>query len=382
MGHLRKRGSAWQYIVCLGRDPITGNLKQKAKGGFKTKDAAKTAMMEMELKISKDQYFETEDMTVKEYLEYWFDAYPSVNVAPSTQKRYKEFCNTINNYLGTCELSKLKPLHIQKFYSSLIKAELSNSTILKIHRMFRMALTHGIGWQMLHNNPTDTVKPPQPEDYDIKAWDAETANAFLETIKNESIYIPVLIALQTGMRQGEVCALKWDSVDLEKKNLYIKHTINRDAENELNLKAPKTKKSKRNIKLMDETVKELRHQKNIQRLNKIVLGKDYQDEGYVCSWPDGRVIDPHYVCNRFAKLVKTHGFPDLTFHGLRHTHATLLLLAEVHPKVVSERLGHSSITITLDLYSHVLPDMQQEAVEKLSLVMNNAKEYPTKEISV
>ncbi|WP_207671429.1 Arm DNA-binding domain-containing protein [Clostridium thermarum] len=96
MGHLRKRGKGWEYVVCLGRDPITGNLKQKSKGGFKSKESAKTAMMELELKVSKDQYFETEEMTLKEYLEYWFDAYPSVNVAPSTLKRYKEFCNTIN----------------------------------------------------------------------------------------------------------------------------------------------------------------------------------------------------------------------------------------------------------------------------------------------
>ncbi|WP_207671430.1 site-specific integrase [Clostridium thermarum] len=234
---------------------------------------------------------------------------------------------------------------------------------------------------MLHNNPTDNVKPPQPKDYEIKVWDAETSSAFLEAIKNESIYLPVLIALQTGMREGEVCALKWDSIDLERKNLYVKHTLKRDSENEIELKAPKTKRSKRNIKLMDETVKELRHQKNIHRLNKIVLGKDYKDDEYVCAWPDGRVIDPHYVCSRFVKLVKKYGFPELTFHGLRHTHATLLLLAGVHPKVVSERLGHSSITITLDLYSHVLPDMQQEAVDKLSLVLNNKKQSSLQEKS-
>lgn len=374
MGHLRKRGKGWQYTVCLGRDPITGNLKQKSKGGFKTKEAARVAMMELELKISKEQYYESENMSIKEYLEYWMDAYSSVNVAYSTFKRYKDFCNTINDYLGNFELGKLKPLQIQKFYSSLIKAELSNSTILKIHRMFRMALTHAVGWQMLLSNPTDTVKPPRPEDYEVKAWDAETSNAFIDTIKDESIYLPTLLALDTGMRQGEIGALRWEDIDFDNKKIFVKHTMQRDENKELIIKTPKTKNSKRAIKLMDQTVKVLRYHKNVQRLNKLVLGDEYDDKGYVCAWPDGRPIDPHYVCSRFAKLITKYKFPELTFHGLRHTHATLLLLAGVPAKVVSERLGHSSITITLDLYSHVLPDMQQDAVDKLSIIMDNARQ--------
>ncbi|WP_163195708.1 tyrosine-type recombinase/integrase [Clostridium thermarum] len=124
---------------------------------------------------------------------------------------------------------------------------------------------------------------------------------------------------------------------------------------------------------MKDTVKALRHHKNIQKLNKRILGDEYIDNDYVCCWSNGKPLDPHHVCQKFKALVEKHDFPELTFHGLRHTHATMLLLAGVHPKVVSERLGHSTISITLDLYSHVLPNMQQEAVDKLDELLSKNK---------
>ncbi|WP_163195709.1 site-specific integrase [Clostridium thermarum] len=135
-------------------------------------------------------------------------------------------------------------MHIQKMYSTLMRSDISNSTILKVHRMFRMALTHGVGWQMLHNNPTDAVKPPKAEYVELKVWDAETANAFLDKIKDEPIYMTVLIALQTGMREGEICALRWEQVDLDKKNLFVKYTLQKNEEKVLAVKAPKTKNLK------------------------------------------------------------------------------------------------------------------------------------------
>ena len=133
----------------------------------------------------------------------------------------------------------------------------------------------------------------------------------------------------------------------------------------LSLKDPKTKKSRRTIVLLNSTVSALGQWRKEQQLFHVALEKDYDSEGYVCTWNDGRPFDPLYLSKKFPKLLKKYNFQPIRFHDLRHTHATMLLQQGVNPKIVSERLGHSTISITLDIYSHVLPNMQKEAVSRL-----------------
>lgn len=363
-GSIIKRGKSYSIIVELGRDG-NGKRKQKWFSGYKTKKEAEKELNEILVKLEKGDYFESEKMALKDYLEYWLSTYAKVNLAPSTYKRYTEFSNTIKKHLGTIELNKLKPANIQNFYSNLIEeGKLSNSTILKIHRMLHLSLKHAVQWQMTSNNPSDAVQAPRADKVEMKIWSVEEANEFLQKIKGTTLYMPVLLALQTGMRQGEICALMWDNIDLKAKSISVVNSLQK-IDGNLTLKKPKTKNSIRNIALMDTTSRELFIHKKKQNELKLYMGGEYINDNFVCSWEDGRPLDPMYIAKKFNKVVRDLGFKQIRFHDLRHTHATMLLQNGIHPKIVSERLGHSQIGITLDTYSHVLPNMQKEAVQRL-----------------
>ncbi len=362
-GHIRKRGSTYSIVVDIGNDE-NGKRKQKWYSGYKTKKEAEKALADIIAKIEKGEYFEPEKMSLATYLDYWLETYAKTNVAPSTYKRYAEFAAHVKADIGRIMLPKLKPAHIQSFYSVLLERGLSKSTVLKVHRMLHLALKHAVNWQIIISNPTDAVTPPRPDKVEMHVWDVETANKFLHDIGDTSIYIPVLLALQTGMRAGEICGLKWEDVNLKQGTLTVKQTLQR-INGVLTVKDTKTAKSKRTIALMDYTVQALKEHKKKQNETKLMVGQTYKDQGFVCTWDDGRPYDPHYVGEKFTELVYKLNYPQIRFHDLRHTHATMLLQQGVNPKIVSERLGHSQVSITLDTYSHVLPNMQKEAITKL-----------------
>jgi len=364
-GHIRKRGNTYSVVFDIGRNE-NGKRRQKWVSGFKTKKEAEKYLAEIIAQIEKGQFVEKNEMALQEYLNYWLENYAKTNTAPKTYKRYIELVKHITTYLGKIEVQKLKPLHVQQFYTALLEeGKLSKSTILKIHRVFHLAMKHAVQWQIVNYNVLDAITPPRPERIEMKIWDIETANKFLEAIKDDILYIPVLLALHTGMREGEICALKWNDVNLEDGYIVVKATLQK-INGKLILKEPKTQKSIRTIALMDSTIKALKEHKERQKQKKALLQENYKDENFVCAWDDGRPLDPMYVAKKFPKLIKKYDFSPIRFHDLRHTHATLLLQQGVHPKIVSERLGHSTVNITLDTYSHVLPNIQKEAVKKLN----------------
>lgn len=365
-GHVRKHGSNWQYTVELEPDPVTNKRRQKSKGGFRTKKECEKALAEIITKLENGQYFEIKKTNVREYLNYWLDAYAKISVAPSTYTRYNQFATTIIQYLGNVSLEKLKPADIQHFYTELTKkSKLSNNTILKIHRMFHLSLKHAVQWQILFYNPTNNVKAPKFTKSEMKVWTSETADNFLKDIKDTTLYLPVMLAITTGMRQGEIAALKWKNVNFENGFISVTHNMQR-IENRYELKKPKTAKSKRSIAMMDLTIKELKKHKTFQKELLLSMGKHLDDDNFICCWDDGSPYTPHYISDNFRKYVSKLQYPKIRFHDLRHTHATMLLSKGVNPKIVSERLGHSTVSITLDTYSHVLPNMQKEAVKKLN----------------
>lgn len=315
-GHIRKHGSGWQYTIELGKDPTTGKRLQKSKGGFKTKKECEKTMASLIHELETGQFIKTETMSLKDYLNYWLETYAKVNVANSTFIRYKQFADNIIKYLGLMHLQKLKPANIQKYYSTLIEeTSLSKSTILKIHRMLHIALKHAVNWQMINTNPCDYVTAPKPDKVDISVWDAETASKFINDIKETSIYLPILLALNTGMRQGEICALKW--CDINNNTISVKYTLQNIA-GELVLKEPKTKNSIRTITIIDALIKELEIIKELQAKNKKLLGDTYLDDDFICCWDNGKAFDPNYVSKKFFKLVRQLDYPIIRFHDLRH----------------------------------------------------------------
>ncbi|KMT21566.1 phage integrase family [Clostridium cylindrosporum DSM 605] len=235
--------------------------------------------------------------------------------------------------------------------------------------MLSMALKHAVGWQMLNYNPASAVKPPRPEHIEMNIWDSDTINEVLKELKesNSNLYIPILIGVTTGMRQGEIAALRWRNIDFTNGFISVTHNFQKiDNSNNYALTSPKTNKSNRSIAMMDLTIKELKaHKKKQNEL--IMLNRDfYNNQDFVCAFEDGSPFKPVYIGELFRKFIRRSNYPKIRFHDLRHSHATLLLKQGVNPKIVSERLGHANISITLDTYSHVLPNMQKEAISKLN----------------
>lgn len=365
-GTVRKEGSSWCYLVYVGTDE-NGKKKYKRKRGFRTKKECELALAELIVKLERGTDITNDKMDVKSYMEHWFNVYPVDNCQPATIKRYSEFINDINKYLGNIKLSKLTPLLIQNFYSCLSsERKLSNNTIIKIHRMLHLALKHAQQWQLIYLNPCDLVNIPKATKKEMKYWEPENINIHLNRLKGHCLYPATFLAVHTGLRLGELCGLKWKDIDFEKGTLTVERSLQR-INGKLAEKQPKTTKSKRIVTLLDSTLEYLCEiQNKTTNTSKIIDLKSHKTcDKYILCWEDGRPMDPHYISQKFPIALEERKIPKIRFHDLRHTHATLLLKLGTNPKVISERLGHSTVSFTLDTYSHVNTDMQKEEVAKV-----------------
>lgn len=361
-GHVRKYRGRWAGVVELGRDPVTGKRRQKWVYAD-TKKECQEKVNKLIYEIQAGIYVEPSKHSVEEYLNMWLQNYAKSNVAPSTYRSYKEIIsNHISPKIGNIELSKLKPFQIQEMYTKLSETHLSSTTILYIHRILHKALEQAVKWEMIRDNPASKVDPPKKRKVQYNTWDSKTIAKALELAKGTPLYIPIVLATTTGARVGEICGLQWSNVDLEKGQISIIYTFQR-IDKEWQLKPVKIDRSNRLVIIPDVVVNILRQHKLWQKKNRILFGPDYYHSDHVNTWPDGRPILTEYITKQFKKFIKKHNLPEIRFHDLRHTHATELLKAGINPKIVSERLGHSSIRITLDTYSHVLPTLQKEAAE-------------------
>ncbi len=274
-------------------------------------------------------------------------------------------------------LAKLHPLHIQSHYTEAIqngrldgKGGLSARTVLHHHRILHEALKQAVKWQLLARNPADAVEPPRPAYKEVSAIDEETVARLLDALAGHRLHAPVLLALSTGMRRGEILGLKWRSVGLDDGTLVVRESLSQTKEGVV-FKAPKSGKG-RTVALPPLAVTVLRAHKVEQAKERLLLGPVYANHDLVFAREDGQPWPPSSFTSAFQAFIRRSTLPHMSFHTLRHTHATLLLKRGIHPKVVSERLGHAKVGITLDIYSHVLPGMQEEAAQQIDAVLRNA----------
>lgn len=273
--------------------------------------------------------------------------------------------------IGSRRLKNLKPKHIQELYSIKLNNGLSPGTIHGIHRILSRALTIAVRRGFIEKNPAKFVSKPRLTRKEMQAFSNEEVRVLFREISGSRLEALYYLAVTTGLRQAEILGLKWPDLDKEKGTIKVQRQLQRVVGKGLTFTEPKADSSRRLIALGPMTLKKLNEHKARQDVERNGFGKEWLSLDLIFTKENGSPIGPRCVIRDFKAIIHKAELPDIRFHDLRHTAATLLLQCEIHPKVVQEMLGHSSIGITLDTYSHVLPSMQYEAAQKLDKFLNH-----------
>ncbi len=370
-GYIRKRGKSYAYTVDIGRDPITGKRKQKSKSGFKTKKEAQAALAELIASVEKGTFYELRKVKFREFAEdYLYKIYKN-KVKPSTFEYTEALLeNHIFPYFQDVDIQKVDSFLVHDFMEHKRQEGCSVNNLINILRPLKFILKQAFKQQIIERDIAPLIENPRREKKEMNVWTIEQANTFLEQTRESRYHIVFYLAIYTGMRRGEILGLSWSDINFEKKYIHIKKSLYK-SKSGFQWMEPKTKSSQRFIYMDDDLMKELRRHQLKQKEEKMKNRTVYQDKGLVFAKPDGDFTTPNTVNGVFRWWVKKTDMPEIRFHDLRHTHATILLEMGVNPKVVSERLGHANIQTTLDVYSHVSDHMKQDLSEKFSEKMKN-----------
>lgn len=361
-GTIRKRGvESWEIRFDVGRDAKTGQRRFRYQTVHGSKRQAEQALTEALHRRDTGMDVQPSKLSVGEFLERWLRDYAEVNVAPSTLQRYRQIVGRLAPLLGHFRLQDLRPAHIQAAYRALLGDGLAHRTVLHHHRVLRQALQQAVLWQFITHNPADAVTPPRPQRTEMRALDPVDVHRLIDGCDDQELATLISLAVATAMRLGELLGLRWTDFDFNGATLHLARTAQYLPDTGVTLRTPKTPRSRRSIALSPDTIALLHQHRSRQLQARLALGSAYRDQGLVFATVEGDPIPPYRISGRFSTLVRRVGLEPLRFHDLRHTAATLMLRAGVHPKIVSERLGHATVAITLDTYSHVMPDMQRDA---------------------
>jgi integrase len=298
--------------------------------------------------------------TVRSYLDFWLD-HAKGRVRAKTHDGYRGLIRLYAiDALGSMPLEDLCPLHLQHLYGVLLARGLSAGTVRNLHLVLTQALSQAARWGLIPINPAAGAQPPRPRRPETAMVDPSLAERILRATAGTIFEVPAAIAIATGMRRGEILALRWSDLDVELSEAHVRRSL-QTADGRLMFEEPKTRRSRRAVALPAFIRPYLVRQREAQGARRARCAA-WVDIDLVIDSGDGSPVHPDTLSSGWYRLLKRSGLPHVRFHDLRHAHATLMLLQGVHPKVVSERLGHASIGITLDTYSHVLPTMQTEAV--------------------
>jgi integrase len=357
-GQVHKRGSTWSYRIGIGKDN-TGIYRRKTKGGFKTKKEAQNALDEFVYQLNLKHKYEPHRIKLKDYLYQWLtDKIGQIESSTYTTYKYV-ISNNINNELGDYYIQELTPRLIQNFINKQHQEKgLHPESIRKIHTIIKSALQRAEDWDMISKNPSKVVSIPKNIKRKVSVWSKDEAKFFLKSISDEFWYIVYFLALTTGMRQSEILGLKWNDISWDEKYIHVRHTLTHDGKTIRH--GTKTQNSSRNIAITDEVLEELLKHKRL--ITDLCINNP---NNLVAISRSGTPINPKNLLRSFYRILDNHNvnLPKIRFHDLRHCHATFLLKNGINPKIVAERLGHSDIRMTLNTYSHLLPNLQREAVE-------------------
>jgi integrase len=382
-GHIRERSPGSFEIRYSWKDAVTGRRRTATATVCGTRKDAQRELRSRLTALDENRHTDPSRLTVGQWLETWLNSIRE-EVSPKTHERYGELVrHFLVPELGGLPLQKLTSVSIQAAYTKWStegrrdgkSGGLSPRTRRHIHRVLFAALSRATEHDppLLSRNPAAIFKKrlPKVERKQTATLTAAQSARLLECIRHSRVYWPVLIALATGMRRGEICALRWKNVDLDRGMVRVVESLEQ-TKTALRFKAPKTERH-RAITLPAYATEELRRLRIEQTEELLLLGVGRTGETLVCGRADGEPHRPLSLTYEFARLMRRiTDLPRVRFHDLRHSHATQLLASGVHPKIVMERLGHSTITTTLDLYSHVTDTMQSDAAQKLDAAFRAA----------
>ena len=314
-----------------------------------------------------------------DYLTRWLKEYATANLSQSTFRGYEYIINHhIIPTIGGLPLKKLRPENLQQYYADKMKSGLSSTSVRHHHTLLHRALKQACRWGLLSRNPADAdmVTPPQNRRLEMHTLTENQVSDVLQKATTDTYHCLFYLALQTGLRRGELLGLRWIDINLDFAELSVSRSAVQCPGGEIIFKTPKTTRSRRTVALSPQTCITLRqylkNQTAIQARGNITFSKD----ALVFCQVNGKPLKGNTVWRAWHVMLKRMGITGIRFHDMRHTMATLMLQAGIHPKIVQERLGHASISTTLDLYSHVSPGLQQAAAAKLDNIFT--KENVTK----
>lgn len=378
------KSEKWYYEVTVGIDPETGKRKRKKKRGFASQKEAEKALTKLLAEVDSDSFLEPSKITVKDYWEEFAKIRVSQLSATAYKTEQSNFTAHMEPTMGALPLAKVTTPFLQRFVNSLTTEKgLQPATVKRIFNPLKIMFEYAVTNKLLSENPAlGVIKPKLVAKGEMVVWNESQVERFLAHAEKDRLFMLFHLAVTTGLRQGELLALRWQDINLDKGVLRVRSVYTRDGELKV---GGKTKSATRSVTLLKETIPLLKKHRASILSEKVAAGSEYKDNDLVICTSKGTPVRHRNVNRSFDRLmeeintladeikrstrIEVPHLPRIRFHDLRHTHATLLLLADVNPKIVAERLGHSKISVTLDIYSHVLPNMQEGVADKLSAIM-------------
>lgn len=380
-GHLEKRGkNNWRLIVSHGYDNYGNRIKYTKSIHANSRREADKELVKFVYEIENGVILQSSGMTFAQFSEMWAKNYGLKELAPKTYERYKGMLDSrILPYFGHFKLDLIKPAHIMGFYDYLSKDHqikrcknnngqttlkaLSSKTILEHHRLLRAMLQNAVYWQILPYNPVARVKPPKHTRPKIHYYDDKDCKRLLEALEGEDLKFQTIIILTlfTGMRRGEVLALEWSDIDLKEGFVNIDKSSQYLPDKGIFIKSPKTESSVRSVGIPQVVIDILKKYKTWYNAQKKKCGDLWIESNRLFVQWNGKPMHPDTITDWFRRFIERKNLPPITFHGLRHTNATLMISQNVDVAVVASRLGHAQITTTLNFYVHPVQSHNKDA---------------------